>query len=90
MAVDREKIDEALEVIELSDSALYVIDECECVRKADVDEETKESRHQGLKDQLELSDDPEAKELRTEVDELEQRIEKLTEFSPRTEVGTRS
>ncbi len=90
MAVDREKVDEALEVTELSDSAVYEIDEREYVRKADVDEETKQSRLQGLKDQLALSDEPEAEDLREEVDELEQRIEDLTEFSPGTEVGSRS
>ncbi|WP_114579370.1 hypothetical protein [Saliphagus sp. LR7] len=90
MAVDREKVDEALDVTELSDSAVYEIDEREYVRKADVDEETKQSRLQGLKDQLALSDEPEAEELREEVDELEDRIEELTEFSPGTEVGSRS
>ncbi|MFC6763613.1 hypothetical protein [Natrinema soli] len=90
MSVDREKVDEALEVTELSESAVYEIDEREYVRKAEVDEESKESRLQGLKDQLALSDDPEAEELRQEVAELEQRIEDLTEFNPGTSVGTRS
>ncbi|MFC6764780.1 hypothetical protein [Natrinema soli] len=88
MSVDREKVDEALEVTELSESAVYEIDEREYVRKAEVDEESKESRLQGLKDQLALSDDPEAEELRQEVTELEQRIEDLTEFNPGTSVGT--
>jgi hypothetical protein len=59
-------------------------------RKADVDEERKETRLQGLKDQLARSDDPDAEELRQEVDELEQRIEELTEVKPGTEVGSRS
>ncbi|WP_222913958.1 hypothetical protein [Natrinema sp. SYSU A 869] len=90
MSVDREKVDEALEVTELSESAVYEIDEREYVRKAEVDEESKESRLQGLKDQLALSDDPEAEELRQEVGELEQRIEDLTEFNPGTSVGTQS
>ncbi|MFC6764963.1 hypothetical protein [Natrinema soli] len=90
MSIDREKVDEALEVTEHSESAVYEIDEREYVRKAEVDEESKESRLQGLKDQLALSDDPEAEELRQEVGELEQRIEDLTEFNPGTSVGTRS
>lgn len=90
LAVDREKVDEALDVTELADSAVYEIEESEYVRKADVDEEHKETRLQGLKDQLALSDDPDAKELRQEVDELEQRIEELTEFKPGSEVGSRS
>jgi hypothetical protein len=37
-----------------------------------------------------LSDDPDAEELRQEVDDLEQRIEELTEFKPGSEVGSRS
>lgn len=90
LAVDREKVDEALDVTELAESAVYEIEESEYVRKADVDEERKETRLQGLKDQLALSDDPDAEELRQEVDDLEQRIEELTEFKPGTEVGSMS
>lgn len=90
MAVDREKVDDALEVTDLSGDDVYEIEESEYVRKADVDEERKETRLQGLKDQLALSDDPDVEELRQEVDELEQRIEELTEFKPGTEIGTRS
>lgn len=90
MSVDREKVDEALAVTELAESAVYDIDEREYVRKAEVNEEHKDTRLQGLKDQLALSDDPEAEELRQEVAALEQRIEDLTEFTPGTEVSTRS
>jgi hypothetical protein len=89
MSVDREKVDEALDVTELAESAVYEIDERAYIRKAEVDEERKETRLQGLKDQLALSDEPEAEKLRAEVAELEQRIEELTEFTPGTEVGTR-
>ncbi len=42
--VDTSKVDEALEVTDLSESDLYEIDESQYVRKADVDEEVKESR----------------------------------------------
>jgi len=74
------------DVTDLSESAVYEIETSEYVRKADVDEEHKETRLQGLKDQLALSDDPDAEKLRQEVDELEQRIEELTEFKPGTEI----
>jgi hypothetical protein len=80
MGVDRNKVDEALEVLELQDSDVYDIDQTEYVRKAEVDEEVKESRLQGLKEQLVMSDDPETDELRGEIEDLEERIEELTEF----------
>ena len=82
LGVDREKVDEALDVVALSESAVYDIDESEYVRKAEVDEERKATRLQGLKDRLAVSDDPGAEVLRQEVDRLEQEIEDLTEFSP--------
>lgn len=78
--VDRSKVDDALDVTELSESDVYDIDGSEYVRKADVDEDRKESRLQGLKDQLAQSDDDEATELRNEIEELEDRIDELTEF----------
>jgi len=49
------------------------------VRKAEVDEDRKETRLQGLKDQLAASDSG-VDQLRDEVEELELRIEELTEF----------
>ena len=58
------------------------IEETEYVRKTEVDEERKETRLQGFKDRLAVSDDPEAEVLRQEVDRLGQEIEDLTEFSP--------
>ena len=64
VGVDREKVDEALDVAPLSESAVYDITESEYVRKAEVDEERKETRLQGLKDRLAVSDDPEAELLR--------------------------
>jgi hypothetical protein len=80
--VDRGKVDEALDVVSVPESAVYEVSESEYVRKADVDEERKETRLQGLKDRLAVSDDPEADVLRQEIDKLEQEIEELTEFSP--------
>ena len=88
LGVDRTKVDEALEVTQLSDSTVYDVSETEYVRKAEVNEDRKETRLQGLKDQLALSDDPEAEQLREEVRELEQRIAELTEFSPGTELSS--
>ena len=59
---------------------MYDIEESEYVRKAEVDEEQKETRLQGLKDQLAATEGDEAEELRQEIEELEDRIEELTEF----------
>lgn len=78
--VDASKVDDALEVTKLSETDVYEIEESEYVRKADVDEEEKETRLQGLKDRLAENDSEEADELREEIDELEGRIEELTEF----------
>lgn len=80
MSVDREKVDEALEVTTLSESAVYDIDESEYVRKADVDEEVKESRLQGLKDRLAATENAEGDELHQEIEDLEARIDELTSF----------
>ena len=48
---------------ELSESDVYDIDRSEYVRKAEVDEERKETRLQGLKDQLATAEGDEAEEL---------------------------
>ena len=60
----------------------------EDIPNADVDTEGKEMRLQGPKDQLVLSDDPDAEELRQEVKALEQPIAELSEFKPGTEAGS--
>ncbi|MFB6162620.1 MAG: hypothetical protein ABEJ86_04150 [Halococcoides sp.] len=86
MSVDREKVDEALDVTTLSESDVYDIEESEYVRKAEVDQEVKESRLQGLKDRLAASEDEEAEELREEIEELEQRIDDLTSFRTGSEM----
>ncbi|PSP84929.1 hypothetical protein BRC96_04020 [Halobacteriales archaeon QS_6_64_34] len=78
--VDSSKVDEALDVTEISESDVYEIEESEYVRKADVDEDEKETRLQGLKDQLAATEGEEAVELRAEIEELEDRIAELTEF----------
>ena len=78
-SVDTSKVDEALEVTELAESDVYEIEESEYVRKADVDEETKETRLQGLKDRLAATDE-DTEDLQQEIEELEQRIEDLTSF----------
>lgn len=86
MSVDREKVDEALDVTTLAESDVYDIEESEYVRKAAVDEDMKESRLQGLKDRLAASEDAEAEELRQEIEELEGRIDDLTSFRTGTEL----
>jgi hypothetical protein len=80
LGVDQDKVEEALEVATIPESEVYEIEESEYVRKAEVDEEVKESRLQGLKDRLAASENKEADELREEIEELEDRIEELTEF----------
>lgn len=81
LGVDREKVDDALEVTNVDESEVYETDQNEYVRKAEVDDERKETRLQGLKDQLAASDSDDAEQLRDEVEELESRIEELTEFT---------
>ena len=78
--VDSSKVDEALDVTEISETDVYDVSKSEYVRKADVDEEEKETRLQGLKDRLAETEGEEANELREEIEELEQRISELTEF----------
>jgi hypothetical protein len=90
MGVDRDKVDDALEVTELSEADVYEVEEREYVRKAEVDEERKETRLQGLKDQLAAAESDEAEELRKEIEDLEARIEDLTEFKSGTSFHTRS
>jgi hypothetical protein len=86
LGVDREKVDEALEVTELAESDVYEIEQREYVRKAEVDEDVKVTRLQGLKDRLTATESEDAEELRREIEELEQRIEDLTSFRSGREV----
>jgi len=79
-------VNEALEVTELSETDVYEVDESEYVRKAEVDEEVKESRLQGLKDQLAASSEAESDELRQEIEAFEERIDDLTSFSTGTQM----
>jgi hypothetical protein len=79
-AVDASKVDDALEVTELSESDVYEIEESEYVRKAEVDDDEKETRLQGLKNRLAETEDEEAEQLRQEIEALEERISELTEF----------
>ncbi|EMA27314.1 PD-(D/E)XK nuclease family protein [Halobiforma nitratireducens] len=87
LGVDRSKVDEALEVTEVAESDVYEIETSEYVRKADVDEERKETRLQGLKDQLAASEEEGAEELREEIEDLEARIDELTSFRTGAEVS---
>jgi len=76
----------ALEFTALSESDVYDVKESEYVRKAEVDENIRESRLQGLKDRLAASEYDEANQLRAEIEELEQRIDDLTSFRTGTEM----
>ena len=86
MSVDSKKVNEALDVTELSETDVYEVDESEYVRKAEVDEDVKASRLQGLKDRLTASSDAESDELRQEIEALEERIDDLTSFSTGTQM----
>jgi uncharacterized protein YlxW (UPF0749 family) len=86
MGVDRDKVDDALEITELSESGVYEVEESEYVRKAEVDGEHKETRLQGLKDQLAASEDEQAEELRQEIEDLENRIDELISFRTESEI----
>ncbi len=86
LGVDRNKVDEALEVTELAESDVYEIDQREYVRKAEVNEDVKETRLQGLKDQLAATEGGEAELLRQEIEDLEDRIDDLTSFRTGSEV----
>ena len=90
VSVDRGKVDDALEVTDVAERDVYEIEETEYVRKAEVDEDRKQTRLQGLKDQLAASDADDADQLRDEVEELESRIEELTEFKSGQSYHTRS
>ena len=89
LSVDPSKVDDALAVTSLSESDVYEIEESEYVRKADVDDEMKETRLQGLKDQLAGADE-DTSELQAEIEELEQRIAELTSFDSGRSFHTRS
>lgn len=86
VSVDSKKVNEALEVTDLLETDVYEIEESEYVRKAEVDEDIKESRLQGLKDRLAASNDVESDELRQEIEALEDRIDDLTSFSTGTQM----
>jgi hypothetical protein len=86
LGVDRQKVDEALDVIELSEDAVYDITENTHVRKAEVDEDVKESRLQGLKDRLAATEGQDAAALKDEIEDLEERIDDLTSFSTGSQV----
>jgi hypothetical protein len=89
-SVDSSKVDEALEVVEVAESEVYDIDESEYVRKADVNEDQKETRLQGLKDQVSAAEGEEAEALQQEIEELEARIAELTEFNSGRSFHTQS
>jgi hypothetical protein len=87
VGVDREKVAEVLEVTELTEDDVYDIEESAYVRKAEVDEEQKESRLQGLKDQIAATEEDDAERLHQEIEELERRIDELTSFRTGSELS---
>jgi hypothetical protein len=86
LGVDRQKVDDALDVTELSEDAVYDIDESSFVRKAEVDEDMKASRLQGLKDRLAATEGQDAAALKDDIEDLEERIDDLTSFSTGSQI----
>jgi hypothetical protein len=90
LGVDPDKVDDALDVTDLRESDVYEVTEIKYVRKAEVDEDVKQTRLQRLKDRLAASGSEEAAELRAEIENLEARIGDLTGFDTGTEYYTQS
>ena len=90
LGVDPDKVDDALDVTDVDERDVYDIEERVYVRKAEVDEEVKETRLQGLKEQLAVSETDEAAELQKEIETLEARIEDLTGFESAQDLYTDS
>ena len=67
LEVDPDKVEDALDVTDLHEQDVYDIDERAYVRKADVKEDVKETRLQGLKDRLAATESEEADVLRSEI-----------------------
>jgi chaperonin cofactor prefoldin len=88
-SVDASKVDDALDVTELTESDVYEIEESEYVRKAEVNDEQKETRLQGLKDKLAATDE-DTEQLQQEIEDLETRIEELTGFDAASSFHTKS
>lgn len=61
LSVDPDKVDDALDVTDLREEDIYDIDERAYVWKAEVGEDVKEIRLQGLKEQLVASESEEAR-----------------------------
>jgi len=86
LGVDPDKVEDALDVTDLHEQDVYEIDERAYVRKADVNEDVKATRLQGLKDRLAATESEEADVLRSEIEDLEDRIDELTSFRTGSEV----
>lgn len=77
LGVDREKLDVVLAVTDLEEGDVYDTDEQVYVQKTAVEEETKQSRLQGLRDRLARLDTEEATQLRQDIQELEERLDSV-------------
>jgi hypothetical protein len=86
LGVDPDKVDDALAVTNLHEQNLYDIHELAYVRKAEVTEDVKETRLQGLKDRLATTEREKADVLRSEIEDLENRIDEPTSFRTGSEV----
>ena len=75
LGVDAEKLDVVLSVTDLSEDDVYDIEEDVYVQKTGVDEDEKYSRLQGIADRIDDLADSEREELRSELDDIEDRLE---------------
>lgn len=77
VGVDQDKLDVVLTVTDLEESSVYDVEDQIYVQKTAVEEETKQSRLQGLAEQLETLESEEAEELQREIEQLETRLSDL-------------
>jgi len=84
--VDTSKVDEALEVTDLSSLTSMRSTKASTSAKLMSTKKSQRISTPGLKDQLAAAENPEADQLQQEIEELEARIDDLTSFSSASEV----
>ena len=73
--VDRDKLDVVLAVTDLEEEEVYDVDEDVYVQKTGVNEDEKYSRLQGIADRIDELEGAEGRELRDELDAIEEQLE---------------
>lgn len=75
LGIDRDKLDVVLSATDLTEAAVYDVDESVYIQKTGVDEDEKVSRLQGIADRIDELDGVEGEELQAELAEIEDRLE---------------